>query len=74
MPEQIPTRAQISLDLRPFRPMALVTVTCLRPLPSSALALFWVIYTFSLSCTYNMSADDDSSGWQLTESDPGVFT
>lgn len=21
-----------------------------------------------------MSADDDSSGWQLTESDPGVFT
>jgi hypothetical protein len=21
-----------------------------------------------------MSGDDDSSGWQLTESDPGVFT
>lgn len=21
-----------------------------------------------------MSAEDDSSGWQLTESDPGVFT
>lgn len=26
----------------------------------------------SVFCT--MSGDDDSSGWQLTESDPGVFT
>jgi hypothetical protein len=24
--------------------------------------------------TIDMSGDDDSSGWQLTESDPGVFT
>ena len=26
------------------------------------------------TCTTDMSGDDDSSGWQLTESDPGVFT
>ena len=27
-----------------------------------------------LSYVSSMSGDDDSSGWQLTESDPGVFT
>lgn len=31
------------------------------------------IQALSPTCTYAMSGDDDSSGWQLTESDPGVF-
>lgn len=42
-----------------------------------------LIYHYSLNPTRHleegslaseMSGDDDSSGWQLTESDPGVFT
>ena len=30
--------------------------------------------TFNTNSHKIMSGEDDSSGWQLTESDPGVFT
>ncbi len=42
----------------------------------SSSLLFLVPYHHQLleTCAADMSADEDHSGWQLTESDPGVFT
>ncbi|KAH9971564.1 hypothetical protein BGW80DRAFT_1321112 [Lactifluus volemus] len=53
-------------------------VNVLHPIPSSRCSspinLDHTALTTNTLNPYKMSGDDDSSGWQLTESDPGVFT